>query len=319
MEIDTEAIRREKADIVARYGNWTAHNIHLVGDVYTMQSGVTGDEFRLRRVMQIIADVTGARPLEDLRVLDLACLEGMYSVELARKGATVVAIEGREANIAKAAFAKRVLRLDTIQLIRDDVRNLSREQHGEFDVVLCLGILYHLDWPDVFAFLERVANVCSGFAIIATHTSVAAAELRTHRGREYWGSSIREHAPDSTRQERERALWASLDNPRSFVLTKASLYNILAHVGFTSAFQCRIPPETIYEYPTPTDGLEWSTFLAIAGNRTNLLSAPLLNQRAWEDLPDGAPGSTSRTAEAPSGARTSFDAMTRRIRRLLRS
>ena len=121
MELDAEVIKREKAEILARYGKWTAHNIHLAGDAYTIDDGLTGDEFRLRRVMQIIDDMAGSRRLQDMRVLDLACLEGMYSVELARKGATVVAIEGREANIAKAAFAKRVLRLDEIELIQDDV------------------------------------------------------------------------------------------------------------------------------------------------------------------------------------------------------
>jgi 2-polyprenyl-3-methyl-5-hydroxy-6-metoxy-1,4-benzoquinol methylase len=322
MELDAEAIRREKAEIVARYGKWTAHNIHLVDDVYTIQSGLTGDEFRLRRVMQIIDDLAGDRLPQDLRVLDLACLEGMYSVELARRGATVVAIEGREANIAKAAFAKRVLRLDKLELIQDDVRNLSRESHGEFDVVLCLGILYHLDSPDVFTFIERLADVCTGFAIIATHTSVAGVELQKHQGHEYWGSWTQEHAPDSTPEERKLALWASLDNRRSFVLTKASLYNSLAHAGFTTAFQCRIPPETIYEYPAPTaGGLDWSTFLAIAGNRTNLTSAPLINNQSWENLPDGPRPSEARRISGPAGqfGRTlSLDAVTTRIRRLFR-
>ena len=320
MELDAEAIRREKAEIVARYGKWTAHNIHLVDDVYTIESGLTGDEFRLRRVMQIIADMAGGRLPHDLRVLDLACLEGMYSVELARRGATVVAIEGREANIAKAAFAKRVLRLDKIELIQDDVRNLSRTQHGEFDIVLCLGILYHLDAPDVFRFIERIADVCTGFAIIATHTSVAAVELQTHRGHEYWGCWTQEHAPDSTSEERKMALWASLDNRRSFVLTKESLYNSLAHVGFTTAFQCRIPPETIYEYPAPTEGLDWSTFLAIAGNRTTLTSAPLINDHPWENLPDGPRASEAcpTSGRVPQCGRTrSLGAVKRRIQRFL--
>lgn len=322
MELDVEAVRRERAEIVARYGEWTAHNIHLVGDIYTIQSALTGDEFRLRRVMQIIDDLAGRRRLQDLRVLDLACLEGMYSVELARKGATVVAIEGRETNIAKAAFAKRVLRLDKIELIQDDVRNLSREQHGQFDIVLCLGILYHLDSPDVFTFIERLAEVCTGFVIIATHTSATAVEPQTYRGHEYWGAWTQEHAPDSTREERKRALWASLDNRRSFVLTKAALYNSLAHAGFTTAFQCRIPPETIYEYPAPgPGGLDWSTFLAIAGNRTSVASTPLINSQSWENLPDG-PGASeaSRTSGlAPHCEPTlSLDAVTTRIRRFLR-
>ena len=246
----------------------------------------------------------------------------MYSVELARKGATVVAIEGREANIAKAAFAKRVLRLDKIELIQDDVRNLSREQHGEFDIVLCLGILYHLDFPDVFTFMERLAEVCTGFVIIATHTSVAGLEVQTHQGQEYWGSWTQEHAPDSTPEEREQALWASLDNRRSFVLTKASLYNNLARVGFTTAFQCRIPPETIYEYPAPTTGgLDWSTFLAIAGSRSKLVSAPLINNRPWENLPDGPRASEACGISRPApqfGRTLSLDAVTARIRRFLR-
>jgi 2-polyprenyl-3-methyl-5-hydroxy-6-metoxy-1,4-benzoquinol methylase len=317
MSIDLDRIHAEKADIVARYGPWTAHNIHLVGDVYTIQNGVAGDEFRLRRVMQVVNDLASG-PLPNLRILDLACLEGMYAVELARVGARVLAIEGRESNLAKAAFVKRVLDLEKMQLIHDDVRNLSREQHGEFDIVLCLGILYHLGAPDVFTFLERVAEVCSGFVIIATHTSLAPIVAETYKGRSYWGAWTQEHAPDSTREERERKLWSSLDNVRSFVLTKPSLYNLLAHVGFTSVFQCRIPPETVYEYPEPKEGLDWSTVVAIAGRRAVLSSAPLMNSTPWEDLPDGpAVRSALATSRSVGAGRRYFDAVARRIRRIM--
>jgi len=319
MSIDPDRMHAEKAEIVARYGPWTAHNIHLVGDVYTIQNGVTGDEFRLRRVMQVINDLTSG-PLHNLRILDLACLEGMYAVELARMGARVLAIEGREANLAKAAFVKRVLDLETMQLIHDDVRNLSRERHGEFDVVLCLGILYHLDAPDLFAFVERVAEVCSGFVIIATHTSLAPLVTETYNGRSYWGAWTQEHTADSTPEERERKLWSSLDNVRSFVLTKRSLYNLLAHVGFTSVFQCGIPPETIYEYPEPKEGLDWLTVVAISGRRAVLSSAPAMNSTPWEDLPDGpAERSAVATSRSVGTGRRYFDALARRIRRIVQS
>ena len=109
--MNSEAIRRERAEIIARFGEWTAHNFQLVGDIYTIDNRITGDEFRLRRVMQIIADLAD-RPLNRLRIVDLACLEGMYSVELARHGATVVAIEGRRANLEKVRFAKKALGLE---------------------------------------------------------------------------------------------------------------------------------------------------------------------------------------------------------------
>jgi hypothetical protein len=171
-------------------------------------------------------------------------------------------------------------------VIQDDVRNLTAAKYGHFDVVLCLGILYHLDAPDTFTFLEQLADVCTGFAIIATHTSLAAVECHTYKGSNYWGSSFQEHRPESSPQERQKARCASLDNLRSFVLTPASLFNGLARAGFTSAFQCRIPPETIYEYPVPKVGFDWATFVAIKGVRVTLESTPLLNDRAWEDLPD---------------------------------
>src|SRR5436190_9533557 len=106
-----EVIEQQKRDLIARFGRWTAHNIELGCNLYTMHAGIAGDEIKLRRVIQIISDVVG-KAFESLRVLDLACLEGLYAVELARRGATVTAIEGREANLAKVQFVKDVLALD---------------------------------------------------------------------------------------------------------------------------------------------------------------------------------------------------------------
>lgn len=97
--------------------------------------------------------------LASLRVLGLACLEGLYAVEFARQGARAVGIEGRDVNLEKVRFVKKALGLDNLDLHHDDVRNLSLEKYGEFDVVLCLGILYHLDAPDVFHFVESIGRV----------------------------------------------------------------------------------------------------------------------------------------------------------------
>jgi len=157
--VDLELAQHRKQQIVDRFGEWTAHNIQLKGDLYTIDKKIVGDEIKLRRIVQVVTD-NARKPLENLRILDLGCLEGLYAIELARHGAKVLAIEGREANIEKARFAKDVLSLHNIEFVQSDVRGLTRERYGGFDVVLCLGILYHLEAPDVFSFLESISDVC---------------------------------------------------------------------------------------------------------------------------------------------------------------
>src|SRR6266853_3907717 len=157
--MNLDLLENKKATVVDKFGPWTASNIHLGDHFYTIGEKIQGDEVKLRRVLQIVADTT-KRPLNSLRLLDLACHEGIYAIEFARHGTSVLGIEGREAHIEKARFVKDVLSLNNLDIVQDDVRNLSKEKYGSFDVVLCLGILYHLEVPDVFKFIENIATVC---------------------------------------------------------------------------------------------------------------------------------------------------------------
>jgi SAM-dependent methyltransferase len=268
--MEIEAIRAEKAALEERYGPWTAHNVRLADGVYTISESPAGDEVKLRRVTQVVSDVCGGR-LDDVRVLDLACLEGMYSLELARRGAEVVAIEGREANVEKARFAARVLGLD-VDFQLGDVRDLRRERHGEFDVVLALGILYHLDAPELFSFLERIADVCRRTLVVDTHAPASLHETRTHDGHVYRGHVLVEHAPAATEEERQRAAWSSLDNTSAFAPTRPSLERLLARGGFTSVYECHVPAE-------PAKEAQRITLLALRG----VPAGPLLSPVPVED------------------------------------
>ena len=298
--MDAEQFRIKRQEIVERFGEWTRHNIRLTDDEYTydrehpaFEAHMVKRGARLRRVVQIVSDITN-RPISSLRVLDLACLEGLYGIELARRGAEVVGVEGREANVAKARFAQDVLGLGNITFVRDDVRNLSVEKYGRFDVVLCLGILYHLDAPDVFDFVERISDVCKRLAIIDTHVGICANKSHTHRGQEYRGRSYTEHAPESTSEERLKSLRASLDNEKSFWLTRPSLFNLLSRAGFTSVYTCQ----------NPVVLTQWSdrdTLVAVKGAREELLSTPIVNglpDEPWpEERPKGVHPSQRREAE----------------------
>ena len=198
---------------------------------------------RRSRIMQVVSDFA-QRPLDQLHVLDLACLEGGYSMELAKRGSRVTGIEGRRSNLANAETERLRLGLNNLSFVQDDVRNLSKTKYGEFDAVLCLGILYHLDVPDVFELLESVFEVCRDFAIVDTLISEAPLHNVDYQGVSYSGWYYTEYANEPSLEEQEQSSWASIGNQRSFWLTRPSLYNALARVGFTSVYECHNPPVT---------------------------------------------------------------------------
>jgi 2-polyprenyl-3-methyl-5-hydroxy-6-metoxy-1,4-benzoquinol methylase len=166
--VDKTQVQLQRNELIKRYGPWTAHCIHLADNIYTFD--YPHKDSRLRRILQIAADIVTER-LDKVRVLDLACLEAQFGIEFALHGANVVGIEGRDVNVAKGQFAKEILSLDNFRLVQDDVRHLSRERYGTFDVILCLGILYHLDAPDVMDFVENIFETCTRLAVIDTHFS----------------------------------------------------------------------------------------------------------------------------------------------------
>ena len=276
--MDTRTIIDRKNDVIAKYGEWTAHNLWLQDDVYTIAPKIVGDEIKLRRIVQCVFDLAGGS-VEGLRVLDLACLEGLYAIEFARHRADCLGIEGREANIEKARFAKEVLQLDNLDLVRDDVRNLSAEKYGRFDVVLCLGILYHLDAPDVFPFIERLSEVCSRICVVDTRIALSPKAQYNYRGRICSGIKGHEHGPGDSSETKKAKLWASLDNCDNFWLSRATFYNALSHAGFTTVYECTVPAEPL----KPPDRI---TVVAIKGETCRLLSTPLMAATPAEDMPE---------------------------------
>jgi hypothetical protein len=238
--MDKETIRRRRDEIIREDGPWTSHNIRLADDIYTIQPGIVGWEVKIWRLLRLAADI-GRKPIHELRVLDLACMEGMLALEFAMHGARTVGIEARGVHVRKAEFAREALGLDNAEFHQDDVRNLAAGKYGRFDVVFCMGILYHLDARDVFDLIERIGEVTLSMAVFDTHIDLEGLETREHKGRTYWGRGYTEHEPDLSDEAKQQNLWASLDNEKSFWPTRASLINAIGDAGFTSVHQAFFP------------------------------------------------------------------------------
>lgn len=145
-----------------RLGPWF-HNLHLPDGSQTAPDHPLGDfpAFKWSRVAPYLpADLTG------WRALDIGCNAGFYSFELARRGANVLAIDHDPRYLQQLHWARDQFefgaRVATRQL---DVYQLA-ELDEDFDLVLFLGVLYHLRYP--LLGLDLAASRARGMLVMQT-------------------------------------------------------------------------------------------------------------------------------------------------------
>jgi SAM-dependent methyltransferase len=174
-----------------------------------------------------------------LRVLDIASGEGALSIAFAKAGARdVVGIEGRDLYVARSRFVAEALEAPAAKFEQGDVRKISIDRYGSFDLALCFGILHHLGQDDFLPFLKSVADVTKDMLILYTHVSTPEA-VRDFSLKgpvtvadSYQGYLFREHPEGATEQQKIDQVRASLDNTFSFWATDESLMRALKRVGF---------------------------------------------------------------------------------------
>ena len=84
--------------------------------------------------------------LDGLSILDIGCNAGFYAQEMKRRGAArVLGIDFDPTYLAQARFAAKINQLD-IEFRELSVYQLKR-LHETFDLVLFMGVLYHLRHP----------------------------------------------------------------------------------------------------------------------------------------------------------------------------
>lgn len=126
---------------VRELGKWF-HNINLHG-VQTAPDHFLGDYPAVK--WRAFCDALPA-DLQGKSVLDIGCNGGFYSMEMKKRGAArVLGIDPDEAYLEQARFAAEVNSLD-IEFQRMNVYDVPGLRE-KFDIVLFLGVLYHLRHP----------------------------------------------------------------------------------------------------------------------------------------------------------------------------
>ncbi len=237
--------------------SFTAHNIRLDDGSYTKPESVPIDRHPWFLAAKRIIDAMFSGDKSTLRLVDLGCLEGGYTVEFARLGLQALGLDVRQSNIDACNFVRSKVNLPNLSFVRDDVWNLA--QYGTFDITFCCGLFYHVDQPKKL--LELLSGATRRVLILQTHFSEAAdspsfiqprrfrralsrvlplrhtgttthklSYLTTNEGLP--GRWCPEFRTERAFKDRENRRWASWDNRRSFWIQREYLLQSIRDAGF---------------------------------------------------------------------------------------
>jgi tRNA (mo5U34)-methyltransferase len=141
------------------------HNIHLPDGTQTAPNHFLGDFplFKWREIEPFIP-----KDLSGLTALDIGCNAGFYSLELAKRGADVLAIDLDPHYLKQAQWTAKKFGLDDkIEFRQMQVYDLAKLAQ-QFDVVWFMGVLYHLRYP--LLALDIISQKVRGKLIFQTLT-----------------------------------------------------------------------------------------------------------------------------------------------------
>ncbi len=123
-----------------------------------------------RNPVRELCDLAGLpEDLRGQRVLDIGAWNGGFTFECERRGADqVIAVSLEDPDETGFNRLREAVGSKVVRYVRQSVYTLDPKALGQFDLILFLGVLYHLRYPLVA--VDRIRNVCRGTTLIETHT-----------------------------------------------------------------------------------------------------------------------------------------------------
>jgi 2-polyprenyl-3-methyl-5-hydroxy-6-metoxy-1,4-benzoquinol methylase len=264
--MNREAIIKRLEGVRAEFGPWKRENILLPHGIWTREDIPPQPRLFIKRIIESIIHLYG-ESLEGCRILDLAPGEGASTVECVLQGAHVTVIEARRENLERIRAALDCYGMaDQADLQLGDVRKISPETHGYFDIILCCGILYHLTAEGVYHVVSQMGAMAKRLVFIDTHISLSPDSDVVLDGVPYRGWYWVEHDAGTPASVKEAAIYSSIDNERSFWFSRVSLINMLMRAGFPCVAE-------VFNTPMP-DRPDRCSITAIQGDPVPVKLAP---------------------------------------------
>ncbi|MFN0111003.1 MAG: DUF1698 domain-containing protein [Blastocatellia bacterium] len=138
-------------------GSWW-HSIDLGNGVVTPGVHSLAEMQELYQSLNLPEDLSGKT------LLDIGCWDGFYTFETERHGAQVTSVDcWHPSNF----FAAHKALNSNAKFYEHSIYEIGKDNLGSFDIVLFMGVLYHLRHP--LLALENVCELTRDFAIIESH------------------------------------------------------------------------------------------------------------------------------------------------------
>jgi tRNA (mo5U34)-methyltransferase len=155
MQDDTS---RRAQEAIAKRPRWH-HRIEVAPGVWTPG---------LQDTQTLLTQIGIPEDLSEMRVLDIGARDGFFTFEAERRGAReVVALDNDSPHNTGFAIAAELLD-SKATYVTENVYSLDPERYGRFDLVLFLGVIYHLRHP--LLALDRIHDVCAPEALLLVET-----------------------------------------------------------------------------------------------------------------------------------------------------
>lgn len=170
---------------------------------FALPDGETIAGIRPLNILREEADIILPADLSGRSVLDVGAWDGYFSFEAERRGARDILATDHfcwsgEGWGTKDGFDHIHARLNSaVRSLDVDVPNLDADTLGRFDLVLLLGVLYHV--KDPYRCLEAAAALCADHLVVETVTAMAHETMpvmRLYRPGELAGDTTNFWAPN---------------------------------------------------------------------------------------------------------------------------
>jgi tRNA (mo5U34)-methyltransferase len=148
--------REAVAAAIDGYPHWY-HRIELAPGLVT--PGIN-DSDHVLAMLDLPADLRGKR------VLDIGARDGYFSFICEKRGASVTAVDYMPAVATGFAIAASIL-ASRVRYVQENIYRLTTERFGKFDIILMLGLLYHL--RDPLGAIDIARDLCENRLLLETY------------------------------------------------------------------------------------------------------------------------------------------------------